>query len=327
MRNPSAADPSQKSSVRDKIVCILFGVLLTLVVLELFLRLLGFGYKLTHKVPVDAGADYRIFCVGESTTCGIGSSNDALYNYPHQLETILNKKFPGLHTQCFFDLDIGINTTENLIKLPAYIKRYRPNLVIFMVGMNNWWNLNKSNVLIFNKGGCFSHFFMKGLAFLDHFRVYKLFKWIAYSFGAIRVRDLEQPYEHDVTSENRKRKLNEMEELRKQVENKVNPDIFNMVAFYDLVEMVRICKSQKISALICSYPKSREGIALAQKKAALLTHCPFVDNRTIFKNLPNENDYFTYDALHPNDRGYRLLAGNIFAAIIENNFIAVEKSS
>ena len=168
---------------------------------------------------------------------------------------------------------------------------------------------------------------MEGLAFLDRFRVYKLFKWIAYSAGGIKLHDPEEPpYEYVVNSENTKKRLEKVEELRKQIEDKVDPDVFNVVAFYDLVEMVRMCKSRNISVLICNYPKSNEGIALAQKKAALLTHCPFVDNRTIFENLPNENDYITCDGLHPNDRGYRVVAENIFASIVGNNFVVGRKS-
>ena len=82
MKNLSAGNPSKIIWFLDKVSCILFGVLLVLVGLEFFLRLLGFGYNVIHKAPVDTGAEYRIYCVGESTTWGIGASDPVLKGYP-----------------------------------------------------------------------------------------------------------------------------------------------------------------------------------------------------------------------------------------------------
>jgi len=71
-------------------------------ILEIFLRILGAGYKLFYAPPVDRRSEYKIFCVGESTTFGIGASNPILYGYPRQLETMLTDKFPESDISCFF---------------------------------------------------------------------------------------------------------------------------------------------------------------------------------------------------------------------------------
>jgi hypothetical protein len=166
--------------VTGKVFCVFFGLFLALAGLELFLRFLGFGYNLIHRPPADNGAEYRIYCVGESTTWGIGASDPVSKGYPRQLEKMLNEKYEGMKIQCFFDQTIGQNTSEILLKLPQHILKYRPQLIIFMVGANNWWNMDKSNVLLFSKTRS-SQAFLKILIFLDEFRVWKLFKNVVFT--------------------------------------------------------------------------------------------------------------------------------------------------
>ena len=49
---------------------------------EIALRLLGFGYTVFYKANDKIRSGYRIFCVGESATCGVGVSNPEEQNYP-----------------------------------------------------------------------------------------------------------------------------------------------------------------------------------------------------------------------------------------------------
>jgi lysophospholipase L1-like esterase len=49
---------------------------------------------------------------------------------------------------------------------------------------------------------------------------------------------------------------------------------------------------------------------------------PFVDNYVFFKNLPHLEDYlWVKDRWHPNAKGYKLLAENIYNCILEDNLI------
>ena len=316
-------DPSirPKTSFPQKLLLIFLGIFICLFLLELGLRLGGFVYCAMNPLPKDQGAQYRVLCIGESTTVGVGASDRSRFNYPHQLEGMLNGKFPRLGAQCFFDRNIGFNTTENLIKLPSYIEKYRPQLVIFMVGVNNWWNLDKSNILIFDKSSGFSRSALRAAIFMDQFRVYKLFKMIAYNLRCIRL-NVPMP-----------KSLSEREVFKQGLRARgyqqgAYKDLFSEIAFYDLREMVRICKGRGSRVIISGYPSlgQNKPLYLAQKKVAAIFGCPFVDNRTAFKRLPDLDRFFSSDQVHPNDKGYRLLAENIFNCILDNHFIDGKES-
>jgi lysophospholipase L1-like esterase len=298
-----------ETSPRQKLLLILFGIFLCLALLETGLRLAGLVYSSTHPLPKDRGAKYRILCVGESTTSGIGASDLNLFNYPVQLEGMLREKFPHLQTQCFYNNGIGLNTTENLINFPGLIEKRKPQLVIFMVGVNNWCSLNKSNILIFNEYKGFSRFMLEAAVFMDRFRVWKLLKTIAYNAGLLR-RDTPKTGWHE--------SANHPAPVHKRHE----PEIFNEVAFYDLREMAKICRKRRIKVIICGYPSLNEEseLSMAQKRVASLFGFPFLDNHAVFKNLPDPGSYFS-DNLHPNDKGYRILAENILNCILENHLI------
>lgn len=300
-----------RSSIKYKIICIVIGLTLSLIGLELFLCLLGFGYNLMYRLPKDTEADYRIFCAGESTTWGIGASNPILKGYPRQLEDILNEKFSTRKIQCFFDQTIGQNTSEILLKLPDYIKKYRPHLIIFMVGKNNWWNLDRSNILLFNKNKFISEFTLKVQISLDRFRIWKLFKWIAYSLDLKKERwNYYWRYGNPV-------------EYEKMIRNRFNFSIFAKIAEYDLAEMIKIYKLNNVNVIICSYPLGGyEGLYYVHKTIHEKFGIPFVDNFKTFKELPNKEVYFSTSVPnHPNDKGYRVVAENIFKCIIENRLI------
>ncbi len=303
-RNPVNISPAAKIGL------IFFGILLSLAILELFLRLLGFGYNVLHPLPQDQGADTRIFCIGESTTVGIGAADPVVGNYPRQLEGLLKRRFPDRKIQCFFDQTIGQNTSEILLKLPRYIAKYRPQLIIFMVGTNNWWNMEKSNILIFNKNRVVRDLTLKTLVFLDRLRVWKLMKWIAFSFIGCRERWCYWTPEADRIGDVIKREGPERMEL------------YNTLAEVDLSEMVRICKVNHIQVIICNYPIRPYGrLSAIQERIAAQFGVPFVDNELVFGSLEHLNTYLWRDHWHPNEKGYAVVAKNIYDCIIQNSLI------
>jgi len=309
--------------MKNKIICLAIGVILSLIIVELLLRIAAFGYSLVYRIPKNyKDSDYRILCVGESTTFGMGTSNPPLYCYPHQLEKMLNEKFPELRIKCFYDESIGLNTTQNLIKLPSAIINYKPNLVIFMVGINNWWNLDKSNILLFNKNELVQQTTIKLLVFLDRFRVYKLLKWLIYSNELIKFENhIQWPDEWNGDKKNTEIRMKMARVLRNSIEDKYNMDIFDEIAYHDLQEMIKICKKNKITVIICSYPVAPSGLYSIHKKLSLFFNCYFVDNHLIFNNLSNTKDYFSYDRHHPNEKGYGIVAENIYNCILEHKLI------
>jgi len=304
---------------------------MSLIFIEVFLRVGGFIYNAIYKVPqYKDSSDIIIFCVGESTTFGVGADNPIIQAYPYQLERMLNNEFQDLSIQCLFDRTIGINTSEILIKLPLYFEKYNPDLVIFMVGVNNWWNLNKANPLLFSKNRFISKSTLKILVFLDHFRVWKLIKWIGYSKELINFSSGFYPSNDPKVNESAdevevKKRTKKIQELLRSLLNKYGEEVFNIsykIAEQDIRAMIKICKNNEIKVIVCNYPvKHRGNIGQIQRKIAKELNVLFVDNRLFFEKIPDKKEYFSYDGWHPNTKGYKIIAQNIFRCILDNKLI------
>lgn len=311
--------------MKKQIIFIVVGVFLSFLALEILLRLLGLGFSLWYRLPKEKkGTNYRIFCLGESTTFGVGASDPILKGYPHQLEEMLNSHYPHLKFQCFFDRTIGVNSSEMLIRLPAYFKKYHPDLIIIMAGINNWCNLNKSNILLFNKNRHISRYYLKFIVFLDRFRVPKLLKWITYSCGLIRYKsDIVFVDDPNINIEERtKMRMKGIKGLMDSIKKRYGLEIFTEIAYYDIREMIKICQDRKIKVIMCSYPRKGVGdLYNIHKKIVREFNVPFVDNYFLLKNLPDATEYFYIDNFHLNDRGYRLVAENIFNCIVDCKLI------
>ncbi len=294
-------------SLREKIFCICLGVGIVFVFLELLLRLLGFGYNLYYRPSADQSAGFRILCIGESTTWGLGATDPLERGYPHQLESLLNTKYPGKRIQCFFENAIGQNTSEILMKLPQHIKEIQPDMVIMMVGANNVWNMDSSNILLFGKTA-FNRWSLETMIFLDSFRVWKLLKNIAFSLGSYRERwDYYFPVD-GISRIDRNDRL-------------IGREVFDRLAEYDMQEMLRTFKSNGIKVLMCTYPKESRALWIIKHGLSEKYGVFFVDNDSFFRKLSPEEDYFWTDRWHPNDRGYQILAENIFSVIVTNRMI------
>ena len=116
-----------------KTILIIFGLFLTLVVLEVGLRL-GGGLVLIlqerrNLLFLGQKGECRIVCFGESTTQG---------QYPLFLEEALNRRKIGIK---FIVIDKGIpgtNTGFITSQLEASIDKYQPDIVVTMMGTNDF---------------------------------------------------------------------------------------------------------------------------------------------------------------------------------------------
>ena len=121
-----------KTSLREKIALVLCGVFLTLILIEMGLRLAGFVFlsvqEYKNLAVLRHHGTYRILCLGESTTAG---------QYPWFLQELLNKSGTGMR---FSVIDKGIVSANSAIILnsvESYLAEYRPNMVIAMMGIND----------------------------------------------------------------------------------------------------------------------------------------------------------------------------------------------
>jgi len=107
-----------------------------LIVLEIGLRIVGplsVGVQEQHnRMSLRDGAAIRILCVGESITAFGGKTS-----YPRLLQRLLNE---GAGTRRYAVVNAaraGANTSSILRRIPAQIDRYRPDIVVAMMGIND----------------------------------------------------------------------------------------------------------------------------------------------------------------------------------------------
>lgn len=121
-----------KTSLLQKIALLLLGVVLFGVALELSLRIAGFTYlalqEERNKISMRKNSEFRIMCLGESTTSG---------QYPGFLEEILNKRAGGARFSVIDKGVPGTNTAAIVASIGANLDKYRPDVVVTMMGIND----------------------------------------------------------------------------------------------------------------------------------------------------------------------------------------------
>jgi len=147
---------------------ILLGIFLSLVLVEGALRLSGFIYQFNqqrhNRIKYELDSDYKIICIGESTTALGGS----IHSYPAQLEQVLNDKQNKLKFTVINKGICGTNSSYLVASVGEIIDEYKPDMVISMMGINDICDpITRENVSLSLKNG-----------FLNNMRIYKLIKLI-----------------------------------------------------------------------------------------------------------------------------------------------------
>ncbi|MCX5701580.1 MAG: tetratricopeptide repeat protein [Candidatus Omnitrophica bacterium] len=121
-----------KIPFREKIIVVIFGLFLTLIILEIGLRLGGFIIlslqERRNQLSIRQRGECRILCLGESTTQN---------QYPAFLEEILNRENIGIKFSVIDKGIIGTNTGFILSQLEANLDKCQPDLVVTMIGIND----------------------------------------------------------------------------------------------------------------------------------------------------------------------------------------------
>lgn len=119
---------------RVKIILIVCGFLLSLVLLEIGIRAGGFILLIRQEYrnaqAIKQKGVCRIMCLGESTTAG---------QYPKPLEKILNVLSAGVKFSVIDEGVIAANTNTILARLETNLDKYRPDIVVTMMGYNDKW--------------------------------------------------------------------------------------------------------------------------------------------------------------------------------------------
>lgn len=159
---------------KQKILLIFFGIILAFVVIETGLRMGGFVFlslqEFRNWLAVKTKGAYCIVCIGESTTAS---------QYPCHLQEVLNNSDIGIRFNVIDKGIIGTNTSKILNNLNAWLIKYKPDMVVAMMGINDFGSHMSY------EGAAVS----KGRSFKNYFRIYKLYRIIAAKFKKNNYRD------------------------------------------------------------------------------------------------------------------------------------------
>ncbi len=122
-------------SIKKFAVRFLLFIIFLLILTEITLQIGGFIFSLSreykNKISLRGKKDYVILCLGESTTAGQGNNS-----YPLQLEEILNERHTGINFKVINGGLAGANTSTILAKLEDNLIKYKPDMVITMMGVD-----------------------------------------------------------------------------------------------------------------------------------------------------------------------------------------------
>jgi tetratricopeptide (TPR) repeat protein len=130
MRNP-----------KEKVIVFFVGLTAIILLVEISLRILGFGYSKDAYYDTRLLLDdkqYTILCIGDSYTWGAGAPKDM--SYPRQLEDLLNLALDDKRIKVINRGKPAQNTTQLIDEIQYDINAIRPNLIILMTGDANKWN-------------------------------------------------------------------------------------------------------------------------------------------------------------------------------------------
>ncbi|MFA5088751.1 MAG: GDSL-type esterase/lipase family protein [Candidatus Omnitrophota bacterium] len=149
------------TNLKQKFGLLLFGLLLTLFLLEVGLRAGGLFFNLvqerTNRVTLSS-SEFRVLCIGESTTI-LGGEN----SYPSQLEEMLNRRGLDLKFKVINKGLVSKTSKEILLQLEENLKKYRPDVVVAMLGINDQFSERNVDGLSYHLRN-----------FLEKLRVYRL---------------------------------------------------------------------------------------------------------------------------------------------------------
>ena len=123
-------------ALKRKILIVLFGTFFAVCILEIGLAALCFScsfiQELHNRKPLFQKNMCTILCLGESTTARIGSGA-----YTDQLESILYQSAPGIKFKVINKGLSGIDSSYILAHLEENLDKYKPDIVIAMMGVND----------------------------------------------------------------------------------------------------------------------------------------------------------------------------------------------
>lgn len=133
-----------KCNFFKKLFLIICSLIFTLTFIEVSLRLASYFYPKSRALKYSKDGAYAILCIGDSYTMGFGAPRGK--DYPSQLEEILNSKSKNLNFRVINGV-IGGGTTSTAVNLlNEFIIKYKPDMLVVILGCNDNWNYTDLNL-------------------------------------------------------------------------------------------------------------------------------------------------------------------------------------
>ncbi|MFA5117329.1 MAG: SGNH/GDSL hydrolase family protein [Candidatus Omnitrophota bacterium] len=298
------------------------GLLLSLAALVLFvsmveasLWIIGFFYHKDLAAAKKTGkGDFFVYCFGDSFTYGIGSENKK--GYPEALQELCEKQYPGNHVKVVNFGIPGSNSRQvcNYFKYILNSGSYgKPNLVIVMTGMNDWWNVaDNTEIVSYSR---MDPFLAKCAMAVMRTRTAKL---LSICFANKTV----------VAETNFKRQTALADPDGFQAQKRLGDKHLNTVRLVfeqNMNEFVDFARSLGIDVLFSQYPKgfvfdkALENISIRKNVAIVRNYAKFKEY--MVNGRLEECFSARYSYSHPNAKGYAIMAEEILAAIMKKQMI------
>lgn len=324
-------------SWKAKFGLIVFGIAVSLVLLELALRSVGFVYHFEKQHIPSAFADetFAILCVGDSCTFGQGARQPATQSYPAQLEHILQSR----HGEDEFGVantgQPGMNSSQLARRFEGYIKLHDPDLAIILIGNNDVWNQNETYAYLVGEGERAS-FSRKAKAWLrswgDSLRVVRLARTISVNIrdkreihwdGKKSARKTDDHWNAMEDTTPSDRKFEKGREIFGDIENVA--DLYR----YNFEKMTEIAERHDVELLWLDYQMgARFGETkyiqpvLEEMGAENLDLFPYFHKEDVTKGVLRWDDsvrkeFICNDRWHPNEVGYAVMARAVYNKLVE----------
>lgn len=265
------------------------------------------------------GAKVRILAVGDSHTYGGGLAEEE--SYPARLQVELDRRSPGRYSTLNLGVP-GLGTGQVRERLPVWVRRYEPDVVLVWCGVNDAWNLTGAR-----QSGGLSPWVD---ALLSRSKAYRfLAVWshdrklekaaLAAGKPATRVMlSVDRPFDP------RARKLATMPGVTEKIQNTDVRDFsadadMEERAYRDYTAMIQWARSHGIRIVFLAYPTEVGAFARANaavRQATAEYGVPLVETKSAVQRVPEEERKFLW-ALHPNAAMYREIARDVAEKVLE----------